>query len=49
MVSKRPIKGRGRETIQLGIPIADAPPDVENLTGASKGMSGVVISFQRRT
>ncbi|CAJ1932749.1 unnamed protein product [Sphenostylis stenocarpa] len=30
VVSKRPIKGRGREMIQLGVPIADAPPDVDN-------------------
>jgi len=25
--------------IQLGVPIADAPPDVDNVTGLSKGMS----------
>ncbi|BAT98834.1 uncharacterized protein HKW66_Vig0251720 [Vigna angularis] len=36
VVSKRPIKGRGREMIQLGVPIADAPPDVDNVTGISK-------------
>lgn len=33
------MKGRGREMIQFGVPIADAPPDGENMTGASKGMS----------
>lgn len=45
MVSKRPTKGHGREMIQLGVPIADAPPDGENLTGASKGMLADVFSF----
>ncbi|XP_060182677.1 RNA demethylase ALKBH10B isoform X1 [Lycium barbarum] len=29
VVSKRPMKGHGREMIQLGIPIADAPPEDE--------------------
>jgi len=38
VVSKRPMKGHGREMIQLGVPIADAPPDVDNVTGISKGM-----------
>ncbi|KAJ1393734.1 Alpha-ketoglutarate-dependent dioxygenase AlkB-like superfamily [Sesbania bispinosa] len=32
VVSKRPMKGHGREMIQLGVPIADAPPDVDNVT-----------------
>ncbi|KAI4313654.1 hypothetical protein L6164_026613 [Bauhinia variegata] len=36
VVTKRPMKGHGREMIQLGVPLADAPPDGENLTGASK-------------
>ncbi|KHN01749.1 hypothetical protein glysoja_047936 [Glycine soja] len=36
VVSKRPMKGHGREMIQLGVPIADAPPDVDNVTGISK-------------
>ncbi|XP_019463831.1 PREDICTED: uncharacterized protein LOC109362473 isoform X1 [Lupinus angustifolius] len=36
VVSRRPIKGHGREMIQLGVPIADAPPDGENMTGASR-------------
>ncbi|TKY59778.1 RNA demethylase ALKBH5 [Spatholobus suberectus] len=39
VVSRRPMKGHGREMIQLGVPIADAPADGENMTGASKGMS----------
>ncbi|XP_027360913.1 RNA demethylase ALKBH10B-like isoform X4 [Abrus precatorius] len=39
VVSKRPMRGRGREMIQFGVPIADAPPDVNNATGSSKGMS----------
>ncbi|XP_027360912.1 RNA demethylase ALKBH10B-like isoform X3 [Abrus precatorius] len=36
VVSKRPMRGRGREMIQFGVPIADAPPDVNNATGSSK-------------
>uniref|UniRef100_A0A5B6ZQ57 Hydroxyproline-rich glycoprotein family protein n=1 Tax=Davidia involucrata TaxID=16924 RepID=A0A5B6ZQ57_DAVIN len=36
VVSKRPMKGHGREMIQLGLPIADAPPDDENAAGTSK-------------
>ncbi|XP_019460076.1 PREDICTED: uncharacterized protein LOC109359835 [Lupinus angustifolius] len=36
IVSRRPIKGHGREMIQFGVPIADAPPDGENITGFSK-------------
>ncbi|KAI7995712.1 RNA demethylase ALKBH10B [Camellia lanceoleosa] len=36
VVSKRPMKGHGREMIQLGIPIADAPPEDENAMGTSK-------------
>lgn len=39
IVSKRPMKGHGREMIQLGVPIADTPPDGENMTGASKEMN----------
>ncbi|XP_027342059.1 RNA demethylase ALKBH10B-like [Abrus precatorius] len=40
VVSRRPMKGHGREMIQLGVPIADAPPlDGENITGASKDMN----------
>ncbi|PIA63907.1 hypothetical protein AQUCO_00201312v1 [Aquilegia coerulea] len=31
--SKRPMKGRGREVIQLGVPIVDAPPEDEIFTG----------------
>ncbi|KAH1250564.1 hypothetical protein GmHk_05G013689 [Glycine max] len=37
IVSRRPMKGHGREMIQLGVPIADAPAEGENMTGASKG------------
>ncbi|KAK9276729.1 hypothetical protein L1049_006265 [Liquidambar formosana] len=33
-----PMKGHGREMIQLGIPIAEAPPEDENAAGTSKGM-----------
>ncbi|XP_075089490.1 RNA demethylase ALKBH10B-like isoform X1 [Nicotiana tabacum] len=29
IISKRPMKGHGREMIQLGLPIADAPPEDE--------------------
>ncbi|XP_057961287.1 RNA demethylase ALKBH10B [Malania oleifera] len=36
VVSKRPMKGHGREMIQLGLAIADAPPEDENATGTSK-------------
>lgn len=38
MAAKRPMKGHGREMIQLGLPIADAPLDDENAAGTSKGM-----------
>lgn len=36
VVSKRPMKGHGREMIQLGFPIADAPHDDDNSSGLSK-------------
>lgn len=36
VVSKRPMKGHGREMIQFGLPIADSPPEEENATGSSK-------------
>ncbi|KAI3734144.1 hypothetical protein L6452_13607 [Arctium lappa] len=36
IVSKRPMKGHGRETIQLGLPIVDAPFDDEVISGTSK-------------
>ncbi|KAA8529874.1 hypothetical protein F0562_034522 [Nyssa sinensis] len=39
VVSKRPMKGHGREMIQFGLPIADAPPDDENVSGTSKERS----------
>ncbi|KAF8407562.1 hypothetical protein HHK36_006696 [Tetracentron sinense] len=32
------MKGHGREMIQLGFPIADAPPEDENMAANSKGM-----------
>ena len=35
---KRPMKGHGREMIQLGVPIADAPPEDEVASGTSRGM-----------
>lgn len=31
VASKRPMKGHGREMIQLGMPVADAPIEVENV------------------
>ncbi|KAK2453575.1 RNA demethylase ALKBH10B [Trifolium repens] len=36
VVSKRPVRGHGREMIQLGVPVADAPPDVDNMTASFK-------------
>ncbi|KAK7359507.1 hypothetical protein VNO77_01468 [Canavalia gladiata] len=39
VVSRRPMKGHGREMIQFGVPIVDAPQDGENMTGASKDMN----------
>ncbi|MBA0682347.1 hypothetical protein Goari_024074, partial [Gossypium aridum] len=38
VASKKPMKGHGREMIQLGLPIADAPLDDEIAAGTSKGM-----------
>lgn len=35
VISKRPMKGHGREMIQLGVPIADAPHEDEATTGTS--------------
>lgn len=32
------MKGHGREMIQLGVPIADAPHEDEGTTGTSTGM-----------
>lgn len=32
------MKGHGREMIQLGVPVADAPVEVENV-GISRGIS----------
>ncbi|XP_039054766.1 RNA demethylase ALKBH10B-like [Hibiscus syriacus] len=36
VVSKKPIKGHGREMIQLGLPIANAPLDDETAAGTSR-------------
>ncbi|KAK8567400.1 hypothetical protein V6N12_005990 [Hibiscus sabdariffa] len=36
VASKKPMKGHGREMIQLGLPIADAPLDDETPSGTSK-------------
>ncbi|TYI93848.1 hypothetical protein E1A91_D02G162800v1 [Gossypium mustelinum] len=36
VASKKPMKGHGREMIQLGLPIADAPLDDEIAAGTSK-------------
>lgn len=38
MAYKRPIRGHGREMIQLGLPIADMPPDDESIKGKSLKM-----------
>lgn len=38
VISKRPMKGHGREMIQFGIPVADPSPEDEVAAGASKGM-----------
>ncbi|XP_075481598.1 LOW QUALITY PROTEIN: RNA demethylase ALKBH10B [Primulina tabacum] len=35
VISKRPMKGHGREMIQLGVPIADAPREDEATAGTS--------------
>ncbi|KAI3976426.1 hypothetical protein MKX01_008284 [Papaver californicum] len=37
VISKRPIKGHGREMIQLGLPVADSPLEDEIAAGNSKG------------
>ncbi|KAE8654719.1 anthranilate synthase component II-like [Hibiscus syriacus] len=42
VVSKKPIKGHGREMIQLGLPIANAPLDDETAAGTSRGMFPVM-------
>lgn len=36
VLSKRPMKGHGREMIQLGLPISEGPMEDENLAGASR-------------
>ncbi|XP_077236193.1 hydroxyproline-rich glycoprotein family protein isoform X2 [Tasmannia lanceolata] len=48
VVSKRPMKGHGREMIQLGVPIADGPPEDENAAGTSidRKMDAIPILLQ---
>ncbi|OIW18917.1 hypothetical protein TanjilG_25360 [Lupinus angustifolius] len=48
VVSRRPIKGHGREMIQLGVAVADAPLDGENMAGASidKNVEPIPSLFQ---
>ncbi|XP_004236917.1 RNA demethylase ALKBH10B [Solanum lycopersicum] len=36
IVSKRPMKGHGREMVQLGLPIVDAPPEEESAISTYK-------------
>ncbi|KAL5070922.1 hypothetical protein RYX36_021809 [Vicia faba] len=36
LFSKRPMRGHGRELIQLGVPIVDAPLDADNVTASFK-------------
>lgn len=35
IIAKRPMKGHGREIVQLGVPIIEGPPDDENQRGRS--------------
>lgn len=35
------MKGHGREMIQLGLPIVDAPPEEEAAISTYKGMSNI--------
>lgn len=37
MSLKRPMKGHGREMLQLGLPVVDGPPDDGHAAGSSKG------------
>ncbi|XP_024994029.1 uncharacterized protein LOC112527556 [Cynara cardunculus var. scolymus] len=48
VVSKRPMKGHGREMIQLGLPIADAPFEDEVISGTSKAIEIILIFADRR-
>lgn len=45
VISKRPANGHGREMIQLGVPIADAPPEDEAAAETNKGMFWSNSSF----
>ncbi|CAN1312672.1 RNA demethylase ALKBH10B [Linum perenne] len=44
VVTRRPMKGHGREMIQLGVPIADGPAEDES----SKGKLHVIFNIMRR-
>jgi len=35
IIGKRPMKGHGREIVQMGVPIIEGPPDDENQRGRS--------------
>lgn len=39
MIAKRPMKGHGREVIQLGIPMVDGPPEGKNTAQISTGFT----------
>ncbi|KAM0961049.1 hypothetical protein ACFX2I_020371 [Malus domestica] len=43
VVSKRPMRGHGREMIQLGLPVTDAPSEDEISAGTSKGMLQITL------
>ncbi|KAJ8562886.1 hypothetical protein K7X08_031338 [Anisodus acutangulus] len=45
IVSKRPMKGHGREMIQLGLPIVDAPPEDEAAIATYKDRKTEAIPF----
>ncbi|KAA3453303.1 2OG-FeII_Oxy_2 domain-containing protein [Gossypium australe] len=45
VASKKPMKGHGREMIQLGLPIADAPLDDETAARTSKGIIEAIPSL----
>lgn len=44
LFSKRPMRGHGRELIQLGVPVADAPLDVDNVTASFKGRFSISLT-----
>jgi len=45
VVSKRPMKGHGREMIQLGTPIAEGHAQDETTTGTSTGKFCLLYLF----